>query len=401
MRSFRNFVVLSGAVLLAACGGDTAPQTVGSVAPPAGGSPGSGGGVGTGGGTTTPTPTPANFLDVTSAATFDAIGGFQALDRKTDATTGAVATLYTGNAATVGAPSGTISYDPRDGVFTLKVADTKANVSRDLRFQDPAHRTEYSSAGFAARQLPNLSGFNYLEVFDGTSNPVFFYQRPGTQTTYVSLGGYSRTAEDVTAGTFNAERGVFVFGQKTAIAQVPAAGSGTYEGGMLASMVNDPSGGNASYLQWINGTSKIDINFATGKVDMALAGTVGPAFAQGGGAVDPTRLAVGNGSTFRANGTAQVDLIRSGGFAGVFRQNVAASPGVAAQQNVGFTDAAGTFLGVDFASVSQGLPTAGASSIDGAFFGPGAINVGGNFRIIGGVPNQRIDIQGAFTGAKK
>ena len=29
------------------------------------------------------------------------------------------------------------------------------------------------------------------------------------------------------------------------------------------------------------------------------------------------------------------------------------------------------------------------------------VNVGGNFRIVGGVPDQRVDIQGAFTGAKK
>ena len=32
---------------------------------------------------------------------------------------------------------------------------------------------------------------------------------------------------------------------------------------------------------------------------------------------------------------------------------------------------------------------------------PDAKNVGGSFRINGGIPNQRVDILGAFTGVKK
>ena len=44
---------------------------------------------------------------------------------------------------------------------------------------------------------------------------------------------------------------------------------------------------------------------------------------------------------------------------------------------------------------------AGASSIDGTFYGPDAKNIGGSFRIVGGVPNRRLDILGAFAGAKK
>lgn len=390
----RAWIAVLPLLALSACGGDTRPQAVGDVSPPAGGgSGGNGGGVGNGDGST-PTPTPANFLDVTTTTTFDVIGGFHALDKKTDATTGGVATLYTGNASTVRTPSGTISFNPRDGIFTLTVADGEANVNRDLRFQDPAHRTEYDQAGFDARQIPNLTDFNYLEIFDGTANPVFFYQRPGSQTTYVSLGGYSRTTEDVAAGSFNAERGVFVFGQKTPTSQIPASGSGTYTGGFLATMIADKSGGGASYLQWINGSSTVGVNFGTGKVDLSVTGTVGDAFAQGG-TVDPTQLAFAKGSQFNAVGTASIDLVRSGGFTGVFTQN---TPG---HDNVGFTDAAGVFTGIDFASVSQGGATAGASSIDGAFFGPNAVNVGGNLRIVGGVPNQRIDILGAFTGAKR
>ena len=42
--------------------------------------------------------------------------------------------------------------------------------------------------------------------------------------------------------------------------------------------------------------------------------------------------------------------------------------------------------------------TIAGSSIDGAFFGPIGQEVGGGFRIVGGVPDERIDIIGAFTG---
>lgn len=376
MRSFRFILALSGAVMLAACGESTQPQTVGSNPP----------GV-------TPTPTPANFLDVTATTSYDVIGGFQALSKQTNTTTGAVSTLYTANAATVNAPNGTISYSPRDGVFTLTVADTTAGVSREIRFQDPAHRVQYNAAGFASRQVPNLANFNYLEVFDGTANPVFFYERPGTRTAYVSLGGYSRTTEDATTGNFTGERGVFVFGQKTPNGQVPTSGSGTYAGGFLASMIVDPSGGGSTYLQWISGTSNIGVDFGTGKVSLAVNGTVGDAYSQGG-TVNAGSLFVPAGSAFKAVGTAQVDLSRSGGFTGVFTQNSATA------NNVGFTNG-GAFTGIDFASVAAGGATAGASSIDGAFYGPNAVNVGGNFRIVGGVPNQRVDILGAFTGGKQ
>jgi hypothetical protein len=392
MRSFRNILALSGAITLAACGGDTAPQTVGSNPAPIGG---------------TPAPTPANLLDVTSTVTYDALGSFHALDTTTTITTpavgsptGTVSSLYTGNAATVNAPNGSITYSPRDGIFTVKINDAAAKVSRNYNFQDPAHRTTFSTSDFARFQIPNLSTFNYLQVLDGDAQPVFFYQRPGARTTFVSLAGFSRVTENrttsgvapadvVTTTTFLGERGAFVFGQKTINGQVPVSGEGTYNGDFLASMVMDPSGGGRSTLQWLTGTSAVKVNFATGKADLALNGTVGAAYVLGTAVAAP----IAAGSTFTANGTAQVDLIRSGGFTGAFTQNATGA------NNVGFTSG-GAFVGIDFASAAAGGATAGASSIDGAFFGPNAVNVGGNFRIVGGIPNQRVDILGAFAGAK-
>ena len=392
MRSFGSILALSGAFTLAACGGSTSPQTVGSNPPPVGG---------------TPTPTPTNLLDVTSTVTYDAIGSFHALDTTTTVTTpavgapsGSVASLYTGNAATVNAPNGSITYNPRDGVFTVKVTDSTAKITRDYNFQDPAHRTTFSGAEFARFQIPNLSTFNYLQVLDNDAQPVFFYQRPGAKTTFVSLAGFSRIVEErttngtapadvVTTTTFKGERGAFVFGQKTVNGQVPVSGEGTYNGDFLASTVMDPTGGGRSTLQWVTGTSQVKVNFATGKTDLALNGTVGDAYVLGAAVAAP----IAAGSTFTANGTAQVNLIRSGGFTGAFTQNAAGA------NNVGFTSG-GTFIGIDFASAAAGGSTAGASSIDGAFFGPNAVNVGGNFRIVGGIPNQRVDILGAFSGAK-
>jgi hypothetical protein len=392
----RTWIAALPLLALSACGGDTRPQTVGNN-PPGG----------------TPTPTQTNFLDVTSTTTFDVVGGFHALDTTTTTKTQhgtsstSVSSLYTGNAATVNAPNGSISYSPRDGVFTLTLSDTTARVSHTYTYQDPAHRAQFTGAQFAQFQIPNLPDFNYLQVLDGNAQPVFFYQRPGSKTTFVSLAGFSRVEESSSTGTdgvaapdttttttaiFKGERGAFVFGQKTPIGQVPVSGSATYSGDFIASMVNDPTGGGGSYMQWITGTNKLNVDFGAKTASLALAGTVGDAFAQGT-PIQNGAVAIASGSQFNAVGTAAIDLTRNGGFTGAFTLN---TPG---HNNVGFTSGT-TFTGIDFASVAAGGSTAGASSIDGTFFGPNAVNAGGNFRIVGGIPNQRVDILGAFSGAK-
>ena len=254
----RSVIAALPLLALAACGGASGPQTVGSVAPPTsstGGSTsgGTGGGVGTGGGTSTPTPTatPANLLDVTSATQFNAVGSFQSLDVSETgvyALSGPV--LYQGNAATVRAPSGTVSYDPRDGIFTVQFTDSKAGMGTGpIRFQDPGHRTAIGVDAGPAWGVPNLTDFNYLEVVGPTARSAdaatqdrgradsitFFYQRPGSQTKYVSLAGYVRNAFDRTADplvfkqgtTSNFQRGAMVFGQDTLRSQIPITGTGT------------------------------------------------------------------------------------------------------------------------------------------------------------------------------
>jgi hypothetical protein len=334
---------------LAACGDSTAPQTVGGIATP------------------TPTPTPGStdtFLStLTAAGTFDAVGGLQSLSvQKTTNPDGSVsnASLYQGNAATVRASSGHVDYDPRDGIFTLTLLDSKAGVNRTERFQDPGHRTTQTQP-----DVPDLPNFNYLEDLDGaTALATFFYERPGTTTAYVSLAGFSRNDQTVAANvtTTLSERGAFVFGSPTASSQVPKSGTGSYAGDFLASTVDTNS---PNSLQWLSGTSQVDVDFA--KLTVGVTLTSGSA----------------SSTSFSAKGSATIDMVHNNGFSGSFQSATLGG------QNV------------DFTSVNPATNTAGASSIDGTFYGPNAVNVGGSFRITGGVPNTRIDVVGAFVGAKK
>jgi hypothetical protein len=167
-----------------------------------------------------------------------------------------------------------------------------------------------------------------------------------------------------------------VFGSQTPALQIPTTGSGHYAGDFLATMVD------ATTFSWLNGSSAIDVDFAKSTVGVSLDGVVGPGFANG----QPATSAL-NGAQFTATGSAKLNS-SSGAFAGQF-------------SSAFFTTTGGTKLDVDFTSVNPDTNVAGGSSIDGTFYGPGAKEIGGNFRIVGGVPNTRVDILGAFTGAKK
>jgi hypothetical protein len=419
----KTFFAALPLLALAACGGASGPESAGGIAPSTGGAPtptpppgsgGAGGGIG-GGATPTPTPPPttSQFLDVSTETSFNAIGSFQSLgitESGNPAVLGPL--LYQGNASTVRAPSGTILYSPRDGIFTVTFNDGKAGVGTGaLRFQDPAHRN--TAAGWG---IPDFIGFkdNFNIIYSrGPTNRgpnpespedagrvdeiSFFYQRPGIQTNFVTLAGYVRNAYEPTKndpGLFKErtetvfERGATVFGAETVRSQIPVAGTASYTGGMLATMVVNTTANlrSPNYFQWINGNSRIDLDFSKSTMSVLLTGDVGSAnFA---GAVLPAATAVPGGSTFRAQAAGVINLAATAGFTGEFSSAV-------------FTRPDGTTFVPDFTRVNPGSPIAGANSLDGTFFGPGAVNVGGNFRIIGGTPGERIDILGAFTGAKQ
>jgi hypothetical protein len=324
--------------------------------------------------------------------------------------------LYSGNAATVRSPGITVTYDPRNAQYTLAIAQD--GLTQNISFQDPLHRTDFSGARTPQNGVPDLEvgdpstwrtkGVQYLQADTGstaTTSDVttFFYELPGTTTQYVTYAGYVRNHFDSSLETIvsdtltqqtadiaratKLDRAAFVFGQQTLNNAVPTSGTGSFSGNMIASMVNNPSFDTnplaMTYFQWISGTANVNVNFQTGVVGTTLTGIVGAPL------IDPSPIkpstnsfvpppsAIATGSTFSATSAGHIDLVTTGGFTGTF--NAASFKNGAATTNV---DVVG-------------------SSLDGAFYGPVANEVGASFRIVGGVPDQRVDIIGAFTGAKK
>lgn len=364
-------VVLAPLLALAACGssGGGVAESAGTIAPP----------ISTVTPPSSPTSTKANMLDASATTTFDAVGALQSLSVDDKG-----AELYRGDASTVDAPSGTISYNPRDGIFTLALSDAAAGVTRNITFQDPAHRATADSARNGEYEVPLLAGFNYLQALDGDANLTFFYKRP-TNGSFVSLGGFERATLDTKTGAYEAEQGVFVFGDRTPGLAMPLTGAGHFDGEFLATMVGQ-EGNTAGVLQWISGTSAVDADFAKRTLSLSVDGTVGPGYVKDTQIAD-ANLAIAPGTAFSAQGSASWTST-STAFSGKF-------------SSAGFVTSTNQAIPVDFTPVSAGTTTAGASSIDGTFYGPATQNVGGNFRIVGGVPNERFDILGAFTAAKK
>jgi hypothetical protein len=409
----RNLVSVLPFLALVACGG-AGPQSVGSNAVPGGAT----GGGGTGGTTTTHT-----FVNPTVQKTYSAIGGVQSYsyytdDRDRDPNTpqfdpsGQRGQLYAGDSSTARNSGITVDYNPRDGIFEVKIAASQAGVNETLRFQDPAHRTDFGGAKQPQVGTPQLAagGIQYLQA--GSSSKVtydpqqslmvpvgdkggdtnvltFFYQKPGTETKYVTFAGFVRNATTVTEmkegengptylqQNVSLERAAFTYGERTDNNAVPKTGTATFNGPMIATMVYNPNidtdARSPTYFQWIEGRSKTVVDFAAASFTLDLNGTV---FAPQFDVFTSRSAALNQGASFAASGKGRVDLVGAGGFLGQF----------------------------DTASFTQGGVTStltlAGSTIDGAFFGPAADEVGGGFRIVGGTPDQRIDIIGAFTGGK-
>jgi hypothetical protein len=421
----RNLIVLTSTIALAACGGGMGAQSAGSTS------------VGSSGTGSTPTPADpyTQFVNPTVAKTYSGVGASQVMDYTTDPRgitndQGQQAYKYAGNASSVRDSKISITYDPRDAIFTLKVVDPLSGASADTRFADPASRTDFSGTRQPQWGVQNLatmtgvgatSNVRYLQAGDGdplspyrqsgsgfvdpgtnTTAPTgasgstyqsatFFYEIPGSTTQYVSYAGYVRnsiTWVDTAVGSgpkfqqtnYHLEHGAFAYGLTTDPNAVPKSGTGTYTGRMLGTMVFNPTLDQAaslpSYYQWLSGTSTTGVDFSTGKVTLGLSGVVGQAFYDN--YTSPQQVTIAEGTTFTAAGTATINLVNTGGFTGSF-------------QSASF--------GATTNGFSPVVNIAG-SSIDGAFYGPAAQEVGGGFRIVGGTPDQRIDIMGAFTGKK-
>jgi hypothetical protein len=435
MRNLAILLTATALTTLSACsGGDTQSASGTAVSS------------GTTGGTATATDPYAEFVNPTAPRTYQGIGGTLVMDYNTDdrtVTNGASpfpgddsqqGYAFGGYSSTVRSSKISLSYDPRDAIFTLVVKDVNNN-NTDTRFQDPASRTDFAGARTPQWGVDDLSGYGgigknanyaYLQAGDGDPRSLYlasgsgfviygdnntpprpgnianaatyqatnlFFERPGTNgTRYVSLAGFIRnafswqpqtlsTGKTIGQTIWHLERGAFAYGLQTDQNAVPKTGNGTYAGTMLATMVFNPTldAGAASYpnyFQWISGTSSTTVNFATGAVGLQLDGIVGrPIYDY---QTSPQQSTIALGTTFTATGTATIDLVRAGGFTGQFQS---------------------ARFGATTNSYSPIVNIAG-STIDGAFFGPAAEEVGGGFRIVGGNPDQRIDIVGAFKGKK-
>lgn len=380
----RKILILLGTTTLAACSGG-GPTTVG-------------GSAAVGGGTTTTNP--HTFVNPTDPKTYQATGGAHSYEYSTTTGSSQYNELYAGDANTARDTGYQITYNPRDGIFDLAIGASKAGVNISTRFQDPAHRTAFGGASFPQDGAPDLTAKGVLYFQNGSSSGVFnsdgytgqtqtfFFQKPGTTTNYVTYAGYMRNKitqtnkDNGNGGTFlqtdnDRKRGVFVYGERSASSAVPKTGSGTFNGQMLGSLVYNPlldvNPFTPTFFQWMDGTSTTTVDFGANTFTLSLAGTLGaPQFDLHSAQI----AAMPAGATFAAAGSGQIDLVNAGGFLGQI-----------------------TSASLSFGGVTDNLVIAG-SSIDGAFYGPTAQEVGGGFRIVGGTPDQRIDILGVFTGAR-
>jgi hypothetical protein len=396
----RKPILLVSLTALAACSGG-GPQTAGGTAV-------------VGGGTTTNNNNNTSnhsFENPTEKKTYSAIGGVQhfrynTTDRDADPIAPGFQNgqqggqLYSANASTARNSGITISYDPRDAIFELTIADGAAGVNQNIRFQDPAHRTNFGGVQQPQTGTPNITGkgIQYLEVGSSSGQPgqaqfksdtsTFFFQKPGTSTKYVTYAGYIRNQLEIAEVTdpnnnkflqynYNLDRAAFVFGERTDNANVPKTGTATYTGDMLATMVYNPlfdtQTDAPTYYQWINGSATTNIDFGANSFTQTMTGTV---TAPGYDAYTTRTHVLDAGATFAASGHGTIDLVGKGGFAGQM-------------DSASFTQS-GTSMPVTIAG----------SSIDGAFYGPNAQEVGGGYRIVGAVPDQRVDILGSFVGKK-
>lgn len=418
----RMIALFLGTSMLAACGSDGGGGIAsgGSVAPAAPASPASN----------------HTFVNPTVEKTYQANGSAHSLQYSVETTkvgtdpafvSAKSGALYAGDATTVRQSGFTVKYDPRDAIFDINISAPKGNVSVAGRFQDPAHRTDFGGLREPQAGTPQLSspGIQYLQAGtqtnmtwvngsqtlprlvsvlpDGQNSgsynvDTFFYQKPGTTTQYVTFAGFLRNnisasrevtpaaaATPTTSATpeiavdkynYNLSRGAFVFGESTTNANVPKTGTGTFNGTMIATAVLndrlDTFSDAPTYFQWIEGAAVAKADFGANSITLDLTGNVfGPQFDITGS----TAYTVRSGASFGANGTGRIDLTYAGGFLGAFQKAWFVNPG-------------GSRLDLVIAG----------SSFDGGFYGPKGEEVGGNFRIVGGTPDERIDILGAFTG---
>lgn len=358
----RKFAATAGLLTLAACGGGgTGLETLS--------------GVGLGSGLDgSNSNTPPNLVTPTQATTFSTYSATQSLTLNDDYAVPSGApvagsSLYVANQPLALSADVQVRYDPRDATFDLTI--NTAGLTHEGRYQDPAHRTNFPSPWVPvvsnAQYYESGSGRIQTDTLDQTNyvRNTFFFETPGTRTRYVTYAGFYRrtyNAANTTDSNNNLVnrvsdenlRSTFVYGYTTSRGDIPTSGNATYNGGFFGWVVGQPNDTGANFTQSnIIGTSTIGVNFATGVLTTQFASD----------AASP----VG----FTASGTSNInrDL---GGFRGTIN--------------------AATIRGVSANII--------ASSVEGNFFGPKAVEIGGALRVVGGTPDERVDVLGSFTGVR-
>lgn len=326
-----------------------------------------------------PAPTPALLLKSTTTTTYAAAGGGHQVSQQTQS--GTRVESFASELTDAASDKLSVTYNPLSDAFTVKVNTRAAGAS--VIFDDPLYRTAFGGARQPQPGVPQLSNYLYLqrgpEVSSGEIQ-TFFYRTPGDTTRYVTLAGFVRSSRPASVSTdpaavqrYSYSQSAEVFGILTPRGGAPATGRATYRGDLLATAIYntelDTQPNIRSRLEWIQGQASLAFDFSNNSLSAELSGTfldTADPFAALGAA-----NASNAGRSFFATG------------AGTLSADHSTFTGSLSQVSVGGTQ----------------VPV-GASALNGAFYGPTGQEIGGGFRIVGSGPDQRVEIIGAFTGAK-
>jgi hypothetical protein len=314
--------------------------------------------------------------------------------------------IYEGNQPITINDGFVITRDPRDATYIV-VIKGQNSIAANTRYQDPAHRTNYAGAAsdFArlsaqpsvdydlSALIPNIANTEYYTSGSlSADTPVtvrktlLFTERVGTaasSTQYVSWAAYWQYDANAEAlkRVQTLQRSSAIFGFNTLAQNVPTTGNATYNGGFYADGID----GNQFYT--LAGTSTFGVNFVTNKGTFGLNGSFVSA-----GPNDPS-VAPRLGQTFKAGGEFTLIRPETAGSATSTTAPIGVFSGKVTSLALGGTT-------YEYLPNETKLLSFQGSSVEGGFFGPRAEEIGATFRIVGGTPNQRLDITGAATGRK-
>jgi hypothetical protein len=297
-----------------------------------------------------------------------------------------------------------ITRDPRDATYIV-VIKGQNSIAANTRYQDPAHRTNYAgAASLLSRRsiqpsidydlstlLPNIANTEYYASGSASGETpvtvrkaILFTERVGTaasSTQYVSWAAYwqydSSGANALRVQSL--QRSSAVFGFNTLAQNVPTTGTGTYRGGFYADAID------GSQFYTLAGTSNFDVNFVSNRGTFGLNGTFVSA-----GPNEPS-VAARLGQTFVAGG--DFTIVRPETTGGAASSPIGVFSGKVTSLALGGV----TF---DYLPNETRVQSFQGNSVEGGFFGPRAEEIGATFRIVGGTPDQRLDITGAATARK-